>query len=84
MTDIRHDSNEEYIADSLRQSEIKVAKGEMKYYTANEIKANLVALIDKEKGSQRGSLHKYANPDLIPLEKHAHTIHVLKKYGKKK
>ena len=37
---------------------------------------------EKNSKSLRGSLHKYANPDLIPLEKDAARIHVLKKYGK--
>lgn len=35
----------------------------------------------KNNDSKRGFLHKYANPDLIPLEKDASRLHVLKKYG---
>lgn len=31
--------------------------------------------------SGRGFFHKYANPDLIPSEKDAKRIHILKKYG---
>ena len=32
-------------------------------------------------GEFRGILHKYANPDLIGLEKDAARLHVLEKYG---
>ena len=34
------------------------------------------------KGSARGVFKEYANPDLIPLEKKAGRIHVLKKWKK--
>lgn len=32
--------------------------------------------------SYRGYFHKYANPDLIPLEKNAWAIHAVEKYSK--
>lgn len=41
------DSYEEYISDKLKQSEIKLAEGKMSYYSADEIKAGLEALIDE-------------------------------------
>ena len=31
-------------------------------------------------GSSRGFMHKYANPDLIPLEKDAWALHAAEKY----
>ena len=37
---------------------------------------------EKESKSARGFLHKYANPDLIPLEKDATLLHAIEKYGK--
>lgn len=35
----------------------------------------------KSAESKRGLLRKYANPDLIPYEKDAAKLHILKKYG---
>lgn len=35
----------------------------------------------KTGASKRGFLRKYANPDLIPFEKDATKLHILKKYG---
>ena len=42
-----YDTYDEYISDNLRQSEIKVAEGKMSYYTIDEIKAGLEAIIDE-------------------------------------
>lgn len=42
-----YDSYAEYVADSLRQTELKVAEGRMRYYTVDEIKAGLEAIIDE-------------------------------------
>lgn len=43
----KYGSYAEYVADNLRQSELKVAEGKMKYYTADEIRAGLEEIINE-------------------------------------
>lgn len=39
---------EEYVASSLREADMKVAEGTMKYYTADEIRSKLEAVLDEK------------------------------------
>lgn len=38
---INYSKHDEYVADSLKEADMKVAEGTMKYYTADEIRAKL-------------------------------------------
>ncbi len=45
---IKYDNYDSYVADNLRAADMRVAEGNMKYYTADEIRSGLEALLNEK------------------------------------
>lgn len=45
---MKHSSYEDYVAASLKEADMMVAEGEMKYYTADEIRSKLEEVLNEK------------------------------------